>query len=604
MTYPLFSCIKMFNKNPIVNLFRYTWRYSIGKKKYFLTFILLGIIANIILLMEPLIIGRVFNNVQFSYDDPELFTYIIKNLSLLILTTIGFWIFHGISRVMEQRNAYLVRKNYKQEMFDKVLNLPAQWHKDHHSGDTIDKISKAGDKLNDFAESIFFVTENTTRMVGAIIIIAIFDWQATVIALVVSIIAIGSILRFDKVLRRMYLKIFRRENFLTAGIYDFISNIITIITLRLKSRASKEIGRRLMLAFPIYRRALPIQETKWFLVSLYIALMTVGILIINAYQSLQIKGVIIIGTLFVLYRYLNSIGGAFYAFAWRWGEMVREDAALRAAEVINDEYNNLKTASSAFLPSDWRILQIKNLSFTYRTEGVLHGKQGQLRNVSLTIEKNKKYALIGESGSGKSTVFSLMRGLHEVDQVIIFSNGKRLPNNMAHLYEHVTLIPQEPELFNSTIEYNITLGAKTNVKKLDEVIRMACFEPVVKRLKRGLKTNVMEKGVSLSVGEKQRLALARGLLSAPDSQFLLLDEPTSSVDSENELAIYQNIFSKFNNHTIIAAIHRLHLLSNFDYIYYFSQGKIVTEGSFSALLKDERFKKLWEKYTQQENNII
>jgi ATP-binding cassette, subfamily B, bacterial len=125
---------------------------------------------------------------------------------------------------------------------------------------------------------------------------------------------------------------------------------------------------------------------------------------------------------------------------------------------------------------------------------------------------------------------------------------------------------------------------------------MSNLSDLVTRLEKGLKTSVLEKGVSLSGGEKQRLALARGLLAAQESQFLLLDEPTSSVDVENEVGIYQNIFNAFKNKVIISAIHSLHLLKNFDYVYMFKDSRIIAEGTFHEMLEDENFKILWQNY--------
>jgi len=94
--------------------------------------------------------------------------------------------------------------------------------------------------------------------------------------------------------------------------------------------------------------------------------------------------------------------------------------------------------------------------------------------------------------------------------------------------------------------------------------------------------------------------LARGLLAAHQSQFLLLDEPTSSVDVENERQIYQNIFSAFSDKVVVAAIHSLHLLKNFDYIYFFRSGKIIAEGDFDAISRNENFQILWQNYTTHE----
>lgn len=133
-------------------------------------------------------------------------------------------------------------------------------------------------------------------------------------------------------------------------------------------------------------------------------------------------------------------------------------------------------------------------------------------------------------------------------------------------------------------------------QNLKKAIKMAQFKTVIDRLEKGVDTGVQEKGVSLSGGEKQRLALARGILAAKDSDIMLLDEPTSSVDSINEKKIHKNIFKEFKDKTIISSIHRLHLLDKFDYIYMFDKGKIIGQGTFKELKENPNFKKIWQRY--------
>ena len=124
------------------------------------------------------------------------------------------------------------------------------------------------------------------------------------------------------------------------------------------------------------------------------------------------------------------------------------------------------------------------------------------------------------------------------------------------------------------------------------------MEEVIENLPNGLDTDIREKGVNLSGGEKQRLALARGILAAKHSSILLLDEPTSSVDAYNEELIYKRLFERFNDRCIISSLHRLHLLEMFDYIYVISNGQIVQQGTLDFLIKDNQglFWQLWKKY--------
>jgi len=315
----------------------------------------------------------------------------------------------------------------------------------------------------------------------------------------------------------------------------------------------------------------------------------------KVYTDYTATGTILIGTMYILYRYLERVGDTFFNFAQIYGRIVRTNSRILGVKTIDEEFEKVAEEVKINLPYDWKKLEIKNISFSYKKDG----SKKHLKNINLKIKRGQKIAFIGESGSGKSTILAVLRGLYPLDRGVVYCDGKKLDHGFARLKHHITLIPQDPEIFNNTIGYNITMGLRTNGDDLKKVIRMAQFEKVVQRLDKGLRTNVLEKGVSLSGGEKQRLALARGLLAARNSDIVLMDEPTSSVDSINEIKIHENMFSEFRNKAIISSIHRLHLLSKFDYVYMFDNGKIVGEGAVSQIRKNPRFMAIWRKYSQE-----
>jgi ATP-binding cassette, subfamily B, bacterial len=183
---------------------------------------------------------------------------------------------------------------------------------------------------------------------------------------------------------------------------------------------------------------------------------------------------------------------------------------------------------------------------------------------------------------------ALLRGLYQPEPGYGIDIGK--PTNstdpqimLDRLNEAVTLFPQEPEIFENTIAYNITLGLPFSDEEIMQVCEAAHFTEVIRDLPQGLQSDIREKGVNLSGGQKQRLALARGILAARDSSVVLLDEPTSSVDPRTEGIIYDGMFTAFADKAIISSVHRLHLLPRFDYIYVLHQGRITAEGSFQHL---------------------
>lgn len=559
-------------------------------------FIFLSIIGNIVWLMGPLMVGRAFNSVQFSEKEKILSSVIIGLLLFVDASFLG-WLLTGVSRVIENKNAFLIYKNYRLDVFKKVMDLPVFWHKNHHSGDTIDKVNKASSDLFSFSSELYLVIGNIVGLMVSIIVLCFYDLKSLIFVIISAPLVFLVVVWVDRKMIKNYKEINKAENFLSAGIYDYISNYITIISLRFKEQVVREVEERSVSYLPISLKNFKLNEWKWASVGLIIAICTALILSFNAYSSYSESGVIAIGTIFILYKYLDQVGNAFYSFAGKYSQIVSQNTTINAAEVIFEEHQKLNLKKGFQLPSKWNFIEVKGLSFSYKNYEDGH-KIGGVRDVFLCIKKKSRIALIGSSGSGKSTILSILRGLHEPDQGYVFCENKKMRGGIRHIHDYCVLIPQDPEIFNDTIENNITLGIYNEEKDLFAAIEAANLKDLIDRLKDGIKTNVLEKGVSLSGGEKQRLALARGFLAARHSDIVLLDEPTSSVDIENELKIYQNIFTNFKDKTIVSAIHSLHLLRSFDYIYMLKDGVVVAEGDFVTLLKNENFAVVWESYNK------
>jgi ATP-binding cassette subfamily B protein len=584
--------------HPIINTIKTEWGYLGKRRNLFVFYISLFTIAGIISLITPYVIGSIFNSIQQKIaSEAELNTLLIKIVFLLVITIV-FWLFHGTARVLETTTGYFVKKNYVNDMIRMVLRLPVKWHKDTHSGDTIDKINRASGALEDFSGQMTYqIVYALISFFGSLVILLFMDWKIGLFAFVFSLIAIFIIAQVDKRLNAQYLELNKYNNALSAAIYDYIGNIITVITLRLRRTVSEEIDAKQIASYPTYKKNTVTNELKWGFASIAIQVMVVAILIYQAYTEYHITGTILIGTLYMLYGYLNNVGDTFYRFASLYGDIIRSNARILGAAPLEEEYTKIGEPETGVLPKGWHEISFRSISFTYDSKGRLN----HLENVKFAFKRKQKIAFVGESGSGKSTMLSLIRGLYPLDKGGVYCDGSLLEGGINNIKDNVTLIPQDPELFNNTFRYNITMNLNTTDENIDKVIKMAQLGPVLARLPGKLDTNVMERGVSLSGGEKQRLALARGLLAAMKSDIVLLDEPTSSVDSLNELQIHENIFNEFKDKTIIASIHRLHLLDQFNYIYLFSKGKIVGQGTFEELKKNQLFASMWRKYSKEKS---
>ncbi|MBU2562172.1 MAG: ABC transporter ATP-binding protein/permease [Nanoarchaeota archaeon] len=580
-------------KNPIINVLKTEWEFLGSRRKLFLFYMFLFFIAGTAGLMTTLVIGWIFNSIQQTMTSDSELRKLIFMIFLLLAIKIIFWMFHGTARILESLTGFHVHKNYTNNKMYKILELPVKWHKDNHSGDTIDKVNRGRGAVENFSSYYTFeLMYLLLNIFGSLIILFFVDLKIGIFALTFSSFILVGVMTVDKKLRKYYLQLNKFSNKLSASIFDYLSNIITVITLRLRKTVSKEIDSRLIVSYDTYKKETIINEFKWAFGSIAITLMTVLVLIYQAYTNYHATGIILIGTLYILYGYLRTVGDAFFEFGRFYGKLVKLNARIEGAYSIDDAFEKVRGRVNGKLPYNWKEIEIKNMNFTYDEEW----KRNHLENLNMKFRRGQKIALVGESGSGKSTVLAIMRGLYPPQGGEIYCDGEKVRNGFMKLKQHITLIPQDPEIFNNTIKYNITMDLPTRKDDLNKFIEMAQFKKVVARLEKGLDTNVLEKGVSLSGGEKQRLALVRGLLAAKNSDIVLLDEPTSSVDSLNEMKIHENIFRNFKNKTVISSIHRLHLLNKFDYIYLFDRGKIIAEGTLAELRKNYRFKYLMKKY--------
>lgn len=585
--------------SPIFFLFAKLWQYSSNNKKNVVLFVFLSICGQVVWLLEPMIVAKVLNDIQTQGVSAATLPTLGLYLSLFVLIQIGAWAFHGPSRVLEINNAFFVSANYRKYLLEGTMNLPASWHTDHHSGDTIDKIEKGTTALFRFSRETFQVISTLMKFLVSYAVLVYYNVHASYILLTMLILTIILILKIDKILIVQLSELYKKENSIAARIYDVISNITTVIILRIEKLVMKSIWKKILQPFTLYSKHSRLNEMKWFLVSVCASVTMVLVMFSYFFINVKAGNVILIGTVYLLYEYVSRIVGIFYTFAYMYGDIVEQKTMIMNAEEIAKEFKEKELVEEIELASSWKKLEVRNLYFSY------HGKEASahLSNIQFSFRSGEKIAFIGESGSGKTTALKLIRGLYEPQRVDCILDGQKLPNGFLSLGSEIALIPQDPEIFATTIKENITVGVTHSLDYIKKFTDMARFTEVANRLPKKFDSSIVEKGVNLSGGEKQRLALSRGLLASVDKEIILLDEPTSSVDSRNERQIYENIFSSFKDKVVISSIHRLHLLPLFDTIYLFEKGKIKESGSFNELLKKSKeFGSMWEKYTKSQEN--
>ncbi len=274
----------------------------------------------------------------------------------------------------------------------------------------------------------------------------------------------------------------------------------------------------------------------------------------------------------------KALSTAFYNTQRGSAAIERIEDIMKAPVTIR-ELPDAKTLSSFTTKIEFR-----NVSFSYEDTTILD-------NINLTIEKGKTVAFVGSSGAGKSTLADLVPRFHDVTQGELLIDGINIKEyTLASLRHHMGIVTQEPVLFNDSIATNIALGDEAaNIAEIEDAARVANAHDFIMQKEEGYQTNIGDRGNKLSGGERQRLTIARAVLKNPP--ILILDEATSSLDTESERLVQDAISKMMQNRTSIVIAHRLSTIRHADEIIVLQKGKIIERGTHNELIVQNSFYK-------------
>jgi len=263
-------------------------------------------------------------------------------------------------------------------------------------------------------------------------------------------------------------------------------------------------------------------------------------------------------------------------------------SAQRIYEILDEGVSSSTSLKKAPLSSFKNSISFKEVSFSYEKKQVL-------KEINITINKGERVALVGPSGSGKTTLINLILGFYKTQTGTLLIDNKPIKNYaVSDLLSLIGLVSQDVVLFNDTIHNNISLGApNANKKTIEDAAKTANAHRFITEMPLGYNSIIGDMGVKLSGGQKQRISIARALLKNP--KVLILDEATSSLDTESELLVQKSISSIMKNRTSIVVSHRISTIKNVDRIIVLNRGSIAEQGTHEQLMKRAGlYKKLYE----------
>jgi subfamily B ATP-binding cassette protein MsbA len=292
-------------------------------------------------------------------------------------------------------------------------------------------------------------------------------------------------------------------------------------------------------------------------------------------EQLSLTGSLFIVYLGLFYQLINptkTLSGSFSNMARGTAAIERIEEILRTKSAVDDNPNGKK------LENFKHSIELRNVAFDY--DGV-----PILKNINVSIEKGKTVALVGSSGAGKSTLADLVPRFHDVSSGELLIDGVNIKEySLRSVRDHISIVTQEPILFNDSIENNIRLGKQmASTDDIEEAARVANAFSFITKKEKSFQTNIGDRGTKLSGGERQRLTIARAIVKNPP--ILILDEATSSLDTESERLVQDAINNLMQNRTSLVIAHRLSTIRHADEILVMQKGEIVERGTHKCLME-------------------
>ena len=492
-----------------------------------------------------------------------------------------------------------VTRDFEKKVFQKLLDLPVAYHADQKAGSAAKAITRGAQATSmtlDFSISQL-LPPIFELIFASFLLLSLFTWHYAVITL--ATIVIYTIFTIWSTNKRTKLRMLgNREDDKASGILvDSISNIDTVKYFNNESSL-----------FSSFKNT----KNKWFHLMVknnrlfalifsvqgFILLIGLGLIMILAVNQ-SISGAISVGDLVLVTTYVVRLSAPVSMLGFTYGMLKNNFADIQAMEGILSKTTSVeepKNPKSVKNPKG--IIEFKNVVFGYsKNKKIIDG-------LSVTINSGEKVAFVGPSGSGKSTIVKLLFRLYDVsDGSISIDKVDVKKLSVSSRKNILSIVPQEPNLFNDSFATNIRFGKlSATQKEIEKAAKIAHIHDFINSLPDKYETVVGERGVKISGGEKQRVAIARSVIKNP--KVLVFDEATSSLDSESEKACLEAIEKASRGRTSISIAHRLSTIINSDKIFVLKDGKVEEEGTHrTLLLKKGLYSKLWKIQTEQSDKF-
>jgi ATP-binding cassette subfamily B multidrug efflux pump len=566
---------------------KYRWRLIFG--------LLITIIARVFALLTPKFIGdsvdiveKYINGDILELADVE--SELLTNILLILGTTLLAAFFTFLMRQAIIVVSRYIEFDLKNEIFQQYERLSLGFYKQNRTGDLMNRISEDVGKVRMYAGPALMYSVTTITLF--IVVVSYMFYTAPILTLY----AVAPLPVLSVAIYNLSAAIHKRSTVvqeylskLTSFTQESFSGIAVIKAYGIEARTNVDFTK---LAQGSKEKNIDLAKIQALFFPLMMMLIGASnLLVIYIGGSQFIDGKIDFGTVVEFLIYVNMLTWPVAVVGWVTSMVQQAEASQKRINEFLKQKPRIENLASEATPIQGKI-EFKNLSFTYPDTGI-----NALKNVSFTVNPGETLSIVGNTGSGKSTILELIGRLYDVEGHQLVIDNTALKNlHLNSLRSSIGYVPQDAFLFSDSIGNNIKFGKENASDK--EVIAAAKLAAVHKNIEgftKGYETILGERGITLSGGQKQRVSIARAIIKDP--QILLFDDCLSAVDTETEEEILQNLNLISQNKTTIIVSHRVSSAKNANKIIVLNEGEIIQKGTHNELINQEGYYK--ELYSKQ-----
>ena len=505
---------------------------------------------------------------------------LIFMVSIIIITFLLKNIFNYLSMFFITFLKNGVIKDFRNDIYNKIIKLSMSYYSEKKKGDIVARISSDVLEIDNSFLSVFeLIIKEPLMILFTLISMYLISPELTGFVLIFIPLSAFFISIVGKSLKRKSLKVQKEQGLFISLVDETLNGLKIVKIFNAENAFSKKFSESTKRLYKfsnsvINRKNLASPLSEFLGICSITAILWYGGMMVLKENSLDASTFLVyLGLAYNILTPAKALSKASYKVRKAYG------AAERVFQIIDDK-RYLKSSNDIYLDNFDSSIDFENVSFAYENEEVI-------KNLSFKIKKGETIALVGQSGSGKSTIANLISRFYDISDGKIKVDGKNIKEiNLTSLRKLIGLVTQDSILFNDSIKNNLLIGNESaNDEDIIEALKIANAWEFVKDLPNTIDANIGDSGNKLSGGQKQRISIARAVLKNPP--IMLLDEATSALDSESEHLVQIALDNVMKNKTSLVIAHRLSTVQNADNIIVLEKGKVIESGKHKDLMTKE-----------------